>query len=268
MPIDTRGGQAIEAIFSIDATRAAELLPAGNVHPFRLWNRGLLMITSINYIHTDIGKYIEFSIGIACTRTDKPAPRLVPLLMRDRYGFGQYVYDLPVSTEVSVKGGKGIWGMPKHQASLDFVTKDDAISSQYDLDGEFAMRIDLEMPRRRVFPITVNAVNYCSFRGMLMKSVVFFDGKSKIGLFGGAKANLTIGDHPLMAPLKNLDINPNPIFTAYYPDFSGVLDDHVESWFLRHPESTDTDPEGMESVINLGQSQEWPEPPDRSNTGA
>ena len=30
---------------------------------------------------------------------------------------GQYVWDLPVSTEISVKGGKGIWGTPKHQAT-------------------------------------------------------------------------------------------------------------------------------------------------------
>ena len=38
-----------------------------------------------------------------------------------KYGTGQYVFDLPVCSEISVKGGKGIWGMPKHQANLDFI---------------------------------------------------------------------------------------------------------------------------------------------------
>ena len=44
-----------------------------------------------------------------------------------------------MSTEVSVKGGKGIWGMPKHQASLDFVVNDDAVSSHYDVDGQLVL---------------------------------------------------------------------------------------------------------------------------------
>ena len=51
-------------------------------------------------------------------------PPLLPLVFQKTFGLGQYVVDLPVSTEVSVKGGKGIWGMPKHQANLDFVVTD------------------------------------------------------------------------------------------------------------------------------------------------
>ena len=101
----------------------------------RLWSRALLLITVINYTITDIGKYIEFSIGIACTHGTRPAPRFLPPPAAPPFGIGQYVLDLPVSTEISVKGGKGIWGMPKHQANLDFVVADDSVSSQYDKDG-------------------------------------------------------------------------------------------------------------------------------------
>jgi hypothetical protein len=41
-------------------------------------------------------------------------------------GTGQYIPDLPVSSEISVKGGKGIWGMPKHKSNLDFKITDTA----------------------------------------------------------------------------------------------------------------------------------------------
>ena len=39
------------------------------------------MITVIDYRVTDIGKYIEFSIAIACTHGRKPAPPILPALL-------------------------------------------------------------------------------------------------------------------------------------------------------------------------------------------
>ena len=89
-------------------------------------------MTVVNYITTDIGNYIEFSIAIACRRG---------------LSVGQWVVDLPVSTEISVKGGKGIWGMPKHQANLAFGERDDKVWSQYDLDGQLCCRIEIDRPR-------------------------------------------------------------------------------------------------------------------------
>ncbi len=174
-----------------------------------------------------------------------------------------YVIDLPVSSEISVKGSKSIWGMPKHQANLDFVVDDQRVSSQYDLDGRLAVRIDVDRPKRRAFPLTMGAANYCQFRGMLMKSSAHFDGNPLFSMFGGARATLTIGDHPRVAKLRELAISEKPIFTAFYPVFNGVLDDHQEAWFLLFGQAPSEAPEGLESVADLGLSEEWFEPPDR-----
>src|SRR4029453_7179795 len=125
LPVNSDRTSALMAACEIDAAKAAALLPGNELHPARLWHRAVLLITVINYELTDIGKYIEFSIGIACTRGARPAPPLLPFPLRRAFGFGQYVLDLPVSTEISVKGGKGVWGWPRHQASLDFVVADD-----------------------------------------------------------------------------------------------------------------------------------------------
>lgn len=114
MPVNTEKSPALMAVFTIDANKARRLLPGIEIHPLRLWSKALLVITVINYEITDIGKYIEFSIAIACTHGSKTAPRLLPTIFMKHYRSGQFVYDLPVSTEISVKGGKGIWGMPKH----------------------------------------------------------------------------------------------------------------------------------------------------------
>lgn len=260
MPIDSKDTAALMALFTIDAEKAAELLPGGEIHPFRLLNgRGVLVITVVDYRTTDIGKYIEFSIAIACTHGQRPAPRLLPALLRRTYGTGQYVLDLPVSTEISVKGGKGIWGMPKHQANLDFVMADNHVSSQYDLEGSLAMRIEIDRPTGFRLPLRIGAVNYCQFRGMLMKSYIYFKGRAAFRLRG--EARLFLGSHPRMDPLRDLDISSEPVATAFLSDTYGVLDDYYESWFLTHEQPPAERPEGFESVIDLGLGQDWLPPP-------
>jgi hypothetical protein len=103
--------------------------------------------------------------------------------------------------------------------------------------------------------------NYASFRGMLMKSCLYFKGKVGFSLMKKGAARLSIGDHPRVAALRTLDISPDPLATAFIPSANGFLDDHAESWFLSFPEAPPVRPEGMETVIELGLSEEWPAPP-------
>jgi hypothetical protein len=260
LPVNCEHSPALFAVFPINYDKAKALLPGTEVHPLRLWNKALLVVSVIDYRATDIGKYIEFSIAIACTHGRRRAPRLLPALFMGAYGTGQFVLDLPVSTEISVKGGKGIWGMPKHQANLNYIVGDNVVSSQYDLDGQLCMKIEIDRPASWI-PFGTGAANYCQFRGMLVKSSIYFKGKLGVHLFKKGSARLTLGDHPRMAPFKTLEIEPNPIATAFVPEATGLLDDYIESWFLNFPKLPAVQPEGMESVVGLGLSQEWLDPP-------
>ncbi len=264
LPVNAEHSPALMAVFPISADKARALLPGNEIHPLRLGKKGLLIIAVIDYRSTVIGKYIEFSIGIACTHGARPAPLLLPALFRGRYGTGQFVYDLPVSTEVSVKGGKGIWGMPKHQASLDFVIGHETVSSQYDLDGQLAMKVEIQRPRRVWLPLATRAVNYSQFRGLLMKSYIYFSGKMGFSLWKKGSGRLTIGDHPRLQALKYLEIGADPLATAFFPETRGALDDHFEGWFLSSVAPPKQMPEGLESVVDLGLGQAWPEPPRRT----
>ena len=79
LPVNSEQTPALMAVFPIDAERAAELLQGNEVHPLRIsGTRGLLVITVVNYEITDIGNYIEFSIAIACTHGERPAPGCSP----------------------------------------------------------------------------------------------------------------------------------------------------------------------------------------------
>jgi hypothetical protein len=258
MPVNSADTPALMAAFPIDAAAAARMLPGGEVHPLRLPNgRGLFVVTVVNYVTTDIGRYIEFSLAIACTHGRRPGPPVLPALLQKAYGTGQFVVDLPVSTEISVKGGKGIWGMPKHQANLSFTVDGTTVASQYDDGGELACRIEIDRPAPTALPLDIGSVNYCTFRGMLVKSSVYFRGAVDVAVGRRAHARLVLGDTPRMQPLKELDIAPEPIFTAFLPSTRGVLDDHFESWFVTSEAPVGQAPEGLESVVGLGLSQDW-----------
>jgi len=265
LPVNSIDNSAFLAAFTIDAMAARALLPGNEIHPLRIsTGRGLLVITVIDYVRTDIGKYIEFSIAIACTHGSRPAPPIVPGALMGPYRTGQFVIDLPVSSEISVKGGKGIWGMPKHQANIDYVLTDKGVSSQYDLDGVMAMRVDVDRPNGWPLPINVSGANYCAFRGLLMKSHVNIRGKAQIALGKRAKAQIRLGDHPRVDQLRDLDLRTDPVFTAFFPSINGVLDDYFEGWMITVEAPQHLTPEGLESVVDLGLAENWLEPPKRS----
>jgi hypothetical protein len=262
MPIYAKDSPALMAGFSCDYEKANALLPGNELHAFKLPSgRAALIITVINYLDTSIGKYIEYSIAIACTHGLKPAPKLIPAMMMKTYGTGQYIIDLPVSSEVSVKGGKGIWGMPKHKANLDFIITDTMVSSQYEKDGQFAFRIEIDRPQSPTMKVSVGTTNYCRYRNMLMASYIYFTSKVGINLFKKANARLYIGDHPNVAHLRDLDINGNPFFTMFMPQANGILDDHFKCWFMTYDTPPEQMPEGFESVFQLGLNEDWlPDP--------
>jgi hypothetical protein len=107
----------------------------------------------------------------------------------------------------------------------------------------------------------MSAVNYCAFRGLLMKSYIYFKGRAGLSLFKRGSARLRLGTHPRVQPLKTLDIRPDPLFTAFIPEASGTLDDHIEAWFLTHEAPPLQSPEGLESVVHLGLGEDWLPPP-------
>ncbi|MGE3401818.1 MAG: acetoacetate decarboxylase family protein [Vicinamibacterales bacterium] len=258
LPVVCAPSPVLMAAFTIDGDKAAALLPGKELFPVRLLNgRAVLLVAVIDYQQTTIGKYIEFNVGIGCTHGEKPAPAIVPGLLTDLFGTGQFVLDLPVSTEISVKGGKGIWGMPKHQANLDFTITDRSVSSQYDLDGQSVLAIDIEHPGEPRLPVRMKAANYCAFRGMLMKSTIYFTGEAAVRVLPRAAGSLRVGTHPRLQVLRDLDVAPEPIMTAFLPAAQGTLDDHIEAWFLHYDTLPSTPPEGLESVVTLGLGQEW-----------
>jgi len=261
MPVSCQDSPVLMAAFPINAAAARALMPGNELFPIQLFGKGLLVVTVINYLATSIGKYIEFSIGIACTHATQPAPLFLPHILAGQFELAQFVFDLPVSSEISVKGGKGIWGMPKHQANLSFDIADTTVQTQYEADGKLAMAVQIRKPADTPIPLSMTVSSYSQFRGMLFKAYLHFEGHAGVFVKKAGSARMILGDHPAVAPLKNLEIEQDPLLTAFIPAAHGVLDDHLECWFLTYDKPPAAPSPGMETVVNLGLSQEWLSPP-------
>jgi hypothetical protein len=263
MPIRTRTSPALFAAFTVDGDKAEAFLPGDELHAWRFRGRGILVLAVVNYLDTTIGRYVEFCVGVLATHGRAPVGALRSLLFRSHHGTGIYIYDLPVSTEISVKGGLGIWGMPKRQANLDFVVADKTVSSQYDLDGKLVARVDIPRPGVAWFPARMKGVGWgADFRGLLTKSYIYSGGRMGFHV-RPRSARLVLGDHPRAVPLKELDIDPRALFTGFMPMMDGVLDDHVESWYLTGAQPPPPAEVGLADVVDLTLSEEWLEPPAR-----
>jgi hypothetical protein len=261
LPVECAPSPVITAAFSIDAKKAQEFLPGNELFVLRWLDKALLLLNVINYQDTTIGKYIEFSVGIACTRVSGGKELLVSSLLTGKFDIGQYVLDLPVSTEISVKGGRGIWGMPKCQANLSFEVDDQFARAQYEKDNKLALALEINRSSLLDVPLSMSIDGYAAFRGMLFKSTLYFEGKAAVSFQSAGKARLVVGDHPRVQALKTLGISSDPVFTAYLPAAKGVLDDHCETWFLNYEQVPAEKPEGMEAVVKLGLSEAWLPPP-------
>ncbi len=268
MPVNSNRSPVLMAAFPMAYADARSLLPGTELHPFRLGRKALFVVTVVNYLSTDIGAYIEYSLAVAVTHGAHAGPPLLPGLAPKAYGLGQFVVDLPVSSEVSVKGGKGIWGMPKHQASLDFVEEATTVSARYEDGGELGCHVEILRPPPTRLPLKVGTANYCAFRGLLMKSLIYFEASADVAFGSRAQATLRFGNASGVQALRGLDIDAKPVFTAYLPDSHGVLDDYCESWFLTAASAEDAAAartgDGLPSVVDLTTSQDWLEPPRRS----
>ena len=169
MPVSCQNSPVLMAAFPINAERARALVPGNELFPMQMFGKGLLVVTVINYLATTIGKYIEFSIGIACTHQTEPMPSFLPRVLGGQLELSQFVFDLPVSSEISVKGGKGIWGMPKHQANLSFDIGETKVTTQYEADGKLAMAVEIDKPTETPIPLSMTVSSYSAFRGLLFK---------------------------------------------------------------------------------------------------
>lgn len=97
---------------------------------------GALALTAFEYYDTDIQPYNEFSMGILLN-----TPEFVPVpgynMLRQLFAdfFNVFIWQLPVTTELALRGGIDFYNYPKSICAIDFSDTEDRITCDLSRDG-------------------------------------------------------------------------------------------------------------------------------------
>ena len=120
-PFFIHDADVIGAFFLCDYDKACALVSPHH-RPVKLpFKKALFAVSCIEYKETDIGSYNEVALSIVVRAPGKgirqKAETLRSLLQAK---FHTFIFQLPVTTEMSVAGGKGLLNYPKFLADITF----------------------------------------------------------------------------------------------------------------------------------------------------
>ncbi len=120
-PFFIRDADVIGAFFLCDYAKARALV-SPPFQPVKLpFRQGLFAISCIEYKDTDIGPYNEVVLSIVVQAPGKGFWQKVQSLRSIMQAkFHAYILHLPVTTELSVAGGKGLLNYPKFLSDITF----------------------------------------------------------------------------------------------------------------------------------------------------
>jgi hypothetical protein len=118
----------------------------------------------------------------------------------------------------------------------------------------------LARPEGPAIPLTLFIASDAQFRGMLFKAYPYFEEKANVAGNKETASQPVLGGHPGIAPLHNLKIAEDPVFTVFLSGARRILDDQLERWFIASEAEITEPTEGISSGVSLGLGKEWPTP--------
>ena len=179
-PSNSARTPALMAAFPVDGERCGTAAARRRAPPgAAARRRGLLVVTVVNYVMTDIGRYVEYSLAIACTFG---APAGTPAAARPaaRALRHRAVRRGPPGQQRGL--GEGRQGDLGDAEAPGEPRLQHRTGGQQPVRGRrHARRPDRDRPTPgTALPLDIGAVNYCIFRGLVMRSSIYFRGAADI----------------------------------------------------------------------------------------
>lgn len=231
-------GASMSAVLPARYSALQEWMPDRSYVPARLApGLGVVAITCLTYRDTDIHPYNELMIGVPLSepqdRLNVPGRALVAAAVRRRQP--AFVWQLPVTTDVALRGGVDFYNFPKFIAAIDFAeTKD-------------GWRCVLAEGREPILTLTGKRLRATDSRQIDYFLRLWMDGQPQTAHFRvnqnqvgsttrrGA-ATLDLGErHPIARELGRVLVSRRALRYEYCPSFEAILfgPEHVTLPLLR-----------------------------------
>ncbi|MEZ4297091.1 MAG: acetoacetate decarboxylase family protein [Polyangiaceae bacterium] len=225
LPIIYRKTFAVFAAFPVPLRVIRPLLPHPMLAPVSLgFGRGVCVVAAFDYLDTSIGPYREVGIGFQVRlRTSGPLPLLPALADRFFEDVGVWVQFLPVTTEAACEAGRTHWGFPKIVADIRIDRTDDHMDCEVLTAGERILHFSATRPsatRPDAFPLRL----YSAKDDEVLFTDLHVDASAATTKLG-AKASVTLEDHPALRPLGRDSLPAaRPLEVRWYDEYRTMLD--------------------------------------------
>jgi hypothetical protein len=212
LPIRYFDVQCLVATFLTDLDRAAELLKGTSLLAVSQEDgKAAVVLYCIEYRITDIGPYNEVGLTVLAAAPDDPIP-------------ANYVVNLPVTTAVSNRAGREIWGYNKFVAAIDVKSEGKKFSTIL-RDTENVLVGALEGSRGASIPTPPSDIlTFTLLNGRVIKTVIRVltpfhasSGESFVFKVGTSR-------HPMTNNLRTVALDgARPVLVQYADPFQALL---------------------------------------------
>ena len=219
-------GRGMTALFAARYGLLRELMPDPRYVPARLVpGLGVLAISCLEYRDTDIGPYNELLIGVPLSEPDFRAniPGRALVAARRRGQQPSFVWQLPVTTEIALRGGVDFYNFPKFIAEIEFNETPDGARCRLAEGREHILTLS---GKRIGTPHNAQVDHFLR---------LWMDGQPQAAHFrmnqlqvGSSTrrtaAALELGArHPIALELSRLLVSRKPLWYEYCPSFEAIL---------------------------------------------
>ena len=201
LPVHVRDASSATAIFDVDATAAAGLVPADFVLVETGPGRAHLAIVVVDYRDNDLGAYRE--VGLL-------------FFVRPRGGGpdGTYIARLPVDQPFTCAAGRQIWGFPKTLERIDLEVHRDWATCALFMDNTLVLR--LTVPRGGTEEMPALPMTSYTLIGAVPHATAFTQqGTGTQLVLGGEGVSLELGPHPVAGELAAMGLPSAAVLSTW-----------------------------------------------------
>lgn len=228
-PLAFRDVHYMALLYRADYTEVERHLQETGLKPaLFFFGKPVVAIGLIQYKESDLGAYNEIIFSIPVVLKNHHASHFSNWLdlyagFENRKG-GQYIIHIPVTSQVSVDGGRNLWGYPKTLEPIQHQFYNNRISSSLDdQDGNPLMTWKGSLGPGIIIP-TMNLMTYSFMEDQLMKTKV--DVKAKMKWYPFANIQLSVDNHSskMVKDLQALGLpNRKPLAVLGASTFSAMF---------------------------------------------
>ena len=206
MPVRIRKAVQHAAMFSVDAEAAQRLIDYSGLRVCRyLPGRALVVLTVMDYIDGDLGRYHEYATNVM---VDPPGVDHAPGSWSPRglRSAGAFCHHMPVDQPFTLEAGITIWGYPKVMA--DFTIRDGRqFGFDLSIDGRDVLGMEFEpgLPIPSSFTSAEQVRPTYSYRDGVVRET---EGAMRLSgvRYRPGGARLRLSDHPYANDLASLGL--------------------------------------------------------------